>query len=120
MAKLNRGIKGLAKISAEDGITHVDLTNIASLEIFQIRSFLMGSLNHFRQLSLVPSTLARRTDEVRTSGYSSSRLGNRLGRTMPSAATAATTDTTIGVSGGNDNGTAGPMPSSTRKFRRIH
>lgn len=113
MAKLNRGIKGLAEIMAEDGsqISFVNLTNIASLEIFQIRSFLIGSLNHFRQLALPPSTLARLAGE-QASSSAPSRLGNRLGRALPlpTAATGAA------ASEGGDT----PMPVSTRKIRRIH
>jgi hypothetical protein len=129
MAKLHRGIKKLAKEMMDDGepIAQVDLTNISSLEIFQIRSFLMGSLNHFRQLSLPPSSLARQSDE-RSGGYvlggggggggadsATSRFGSRLSRAIapPTAAT---------ESGAGDGGEGGSsaMPASTRKLRRIH
>jgi hypothetical protein len=127
MAKLHRGIKKLAKEMMDDGepITSVNLTNISSLETFQIRSFLMGSLNHFRQLSLPPSTLARQSDE-RSGGYviggggggadsATSRFGSRLSRAIapPTAAT---------ESGAGDGGEGGSsaMPASTRKLRRIH
>jgi len=49
MAKVRKGIQNLAEQVNKDEqrINSVNLTNLAAMEVFQIRPFLTGALNHW-------------------------------------------------------------------------
>jgi len=118
MAKIRRGIQLLAKLvnEEEQRIKSVNLTNIAAMEIFQIRPFLTGTLNKFYKMARMPSestdrgvasSAPRRFD---TSSASSSSSGGGSG----AAAAAAEKE-----EGGEGGGSTDQAPTSTRKLRRF-
>jgi GINS complex subunit 2 len=99
MAKIRRGIQNLAKqVNEEARITSVNLTNIAAMEIFQIRPFLTGTLNSFYSMAIMPSEQGRaRSSEV-----------PRMSRAS-----------TAGGGGGGGGEADDGAPSSSRKSRRF-
>ena len=96
----------------EERIKSVNLTGLASAEVFQIRPFLTGALNHWYRMSVLPSEMARGPGGGRAAAGGRSRFAGARG-----------TETASSSSGGGDGGGGGEtpgdqVPASSRKLRR--
>jgi len=70
MAKARKGIQNLAeKVNKDERITSVNLTNLAAMEVFQIRPFLTGALNHWYVIKMIYSSTCESFKHDITSAY---------------------------------------------------